>query len=299
MACVAAVSAGICGSLAALLVARRDVVEGLRRGATPPPRELMLRRMFVAGEVALAFVLLVSVTLLGQSLIRALRIDPGFDADGVLTLQVSVPAASYADSERVSSFYSALQDALEQRLGARAASIVNEIPLTGDGGRRLVGVGPAEAAQEAVVRETGSAYFDVMRIPIAAGRSFDLRDDASAPPRVVVSELLARRLFALEPAIGRPIRLASTAQAAEIIGVVGDVRHHALDEIPSPMVYLSASQSPSRNNIVVVRSARPDADVTAIVRKEVARLDRELPVYRTRSMRDVVEASPGCPPAGC
>src|SRR5204863_5138795 len=139
------------------------------------------------------------------------------------------------------------------------------------------------------------AYFDVMRIPIVAGRPFDQRDNSSAPPRVVVSERLAERLFAFEQPIGRQIWLATMAHVAEIVGVVGDVKHRALDETPSQTVYLSAWQSPSRSSIVVARSARPDADVIAAVREEVARLDRDLPVYRTRSMRDVVAASPGVP----
>jgi hypothetical protein len=153
---------------------------------------------------------------------------------------------------------------------------------------------PTDVGREAVVREAGTAYFDVMRIPVVAGRSFDLRDNSSAPPRVVVSESLAARVFALEQPIGRQIRLAN-AQVAEVIGVVGDVKHRALDEAPSQTVYLSAWQSPSRSSHVVVRSARPNADVVAAVREEVARLDRDLPVYATRSMQDVVAASPGVP----
>jgi hypothetical protein len=193
------------------------------------------------------------------------------------------------------SFYSALQSALEDRVGRRAISFVDELPLTGDRGRSLVSTRPADVGREAVVRVSGTGYFDVMRIPVVAGRSFDPRDHSSAPPRVVVSEVLAGRLFASEQPIGRQIRLAATAQVAEIIGVVGEVKHRALDEAPSPTVYLSAWQSPSRSSIVIVRSERPDADVIAAVREEVARLDRDLPVYRTRSMRDVVAASPGVP----
>jgi len=292
---VASACAWICGSLPALVAARRSVVDVLRRGATAPPRERTVRRVFVTGEIALAFVLLVSVTLLGRSLLSVLEVNPGFDADGVSTMRVSLPAATYTNVERVVSFYSALQSALEERLGPHTIAIVDEVPLTGDRGRSLVIVRPTDVGREAVVREAGTAYFDVMRIPIVAGRSFDQRDNSSAPPRVVVSEWLAERLFAFEQPIGRQIWLAATAQAAEIVGVVGDVKHRALDEAPSPTVYLSAWQSPSRSSHVVVRSARPDADVTAAVREEVARLDRDLPVYATRSMRDVVAASPGVP----
>jgi putative ABC transport system permease protein len=295
MGMIAAVCAAICGSLPAFLVARGSLVDVLRRGATPAPRQLGVRRVFVIGEVALAFVLLVSLTLVGRSLLSLVKVNPGFDPQGVLILQVALPAAGYSSLERVVSFYSTLQSALEERLGPRSIAIVNEIPLDGSVGLSLVGVRPTDAGPEAVVRETGPAYFDVMRIPVIAGRPFDDGDNSSVAPRVVVSESLAQRLFAVEQPIGRQIWLATTAQAAEIIGVVGDVKHGGLDEAFLPTVYLSALQAPSRSSIVVVRSGRPDADVIAAVREEVGRLDGNLPVYRVRSMQDVVTASPGVP----
>jgi putative ABC transport system permease protein len=294
VAIAASACAWICALVPAFMAARRSVLDVLRRGATPPPRELGLRRVFVVGEVALAFVLLVSVTLLGRSLLSVLKVNPGFDGRGVLALQVSLPAAGY-NLERVVSFYAALQGALEERLGPRSIAIVNEIPLTGDRGRSLVSVRQSDVGREAVVREAGPAYFDVMRTPVVAGRSFEPRDNASAPPRVVISESLAARLFAFEQPIGRHIWLAARAQMAEIIGVVADVKHRALDEAVRPTVYLSAAQAPSRSSIVVVRSARPNADVIAAVREAVARLDGNLPVYRVRSMQDVVADSPGVP----
>jgi predicted permease len=283
----------ICGSLPALGSGRWSVADVLRRGATPSTRELGLRRVFVAGEVAVAFVLLVSLALLGRTLLSVLNINPGFDARGVLALQVSLPSAAYTTGERVVSFYSALQNALQERLGPRAVSIIDELPLTGDRGRSLVSARPADVGPEAVVRTASPHYFDVMRIPLAAGRAFDPRDAAGAPPRVVVSESLAKKLFAVESPVGRRISLAGSAQMAEIIGIVGEVKHRALDEATLPTMYVSALQSPSRSSIIVVRGARPDADVIAAVREEVTRLDGNLPVYRTRSMRDVVEASPG------
>ena len=291
----AAVCAWICGSLPVLVASRQSIVDVLRRGATAPPRELSLRRTFVTAEVAVAFVLLVSMMILGRSLVGILEMNPGFDADGVLALQVSLPAAIYTSNDRVASFYSTLQSQLEERLGSRTISLVDEIPLTHDRGRSLVRVRLTDAGREAVVRAAAPAYFDVMRIPVVAGRSFDAGDNATAPPRVLVSQSLAARLFAHEPAIGRQVELAAAATMAEIIGVVGDVKHRALDEAMASTVYLSALQSPSRSSIIVVRSVRPDADVIATVGEEVARLDRNLPVYNTRSMRDIVRASPGVP----
>jgi predicted permease len=295
VAALAALCAALCGAVPAWLASRRAVVDVLRRGVTPAPRELAFRRVLVTGEVALAFVLLVCVTLLGGSLRRILAVNPGFDADGVLAMHVSIPAAAYPTLERVTSFYDALQRALEDRLGSRTVSIVNEVPLTGDGGRRVVSTRRNGPGPEAVQRETGPAYFEVMRIPIVDGRSFDSRDGASAGPRVIVSAALAARLFAGASPIGRQVWVAGDIAEAEIVGVAADVKHRSLDEANTPTLYRAASQTASRSSVVVARSTRPDVEVIAIVREEVARLDSSLPVYGTRSMLDVLAASPGVP----
>ena len=183
-------------------------------------------------------------------------------------------------------------------MGPRTVSVINELPLTNDGGRRFMRIRPTEPAVEVVLREAGTAYFDVMRIPIVGGRPFDARDNAAAPPRVVVNESLAEQRFPDEQPIGRQIRLGSGPRApmAEIIGIAGDVKLRSLDDEGSwPTVYRSAWQEPSGSMILVVRSQRPDSDVVATVREEVARLDRDVPIGAVRSMSDVVAASPGVP----
>jgi hypothetical protein len=197
--------------------------------------------------------------------------------------------------ERSAAFYSTRQDALDARLGLGSIAIVDELPLTGDRGRTSVQVGPGLAAREAVVRVAGEHYFDVMQIRTTVGRTFDRRDDRSAMARAAISESLAERLFGSGPSIGRRISIGTASEPAEVIGIVGDVKHRALDEAPIPTVYLSAWQSPSRSSHLVVRSARPDGDVIAAVREEVAKLDGDLPVYDIRRMTDVVAGSPGVP----
>jgi predicted permease len=293
VAIVAAALAGLCGLLPALVTSRNNVIDLLARGVTPA-RQLWLRRVFATGVIALACVLLVSLTLLGRSLRNLLDVNPGFDARGVLTVGLLVQSPT---AERTS-FLSALFSSLEARLGPRSVSVVNELPLTHDGGRRFMRIRPAEPAREVVLREAGTAYFDVMRIPILAGRPFDARDNAAAAPRVIVSKSLAEQWFPGERPIGHRIGLGAGAGAptAEIIGVAGDVKHRSLDaEGFWPTVYASAWQNPSSSMLLVVRSLRPTAEVLAVVREEVARLDRDVPVNAVRSMQDVVAASPGMP----
>ena len=293
IALAAVALAWICGALPAAMAARRSAVEVLRRGVTPLPRELSLRRAFVIGEIALAFVLLVSVMLVGRSLFSVLAVRPGFDPSGVLAMQIALPSGAYPDAQRVTSFYATLESALDARLGSGAAAIIDELPLTGDGGRRVVRSSPADTGLEAVTRSVNGSYFGVMRIPMIAGRPFSVRDDASAPARAIVSRSLSDRLFGGDPAVGRRIRIAE--QPTEIVGVVGDVKHGSLEEGTIPTVYLSALQAPSNSSIVVTRSALPDAAAIAAVREEVARLDRELPVYGVKSLAEVISRSRGVP----
>jgi len=287
--------AGACGLLPAWLASRGNALEVLRRGVSPPPRERAIRRASVIGEVALAFVLLVSMALLGRSLIAVMGVNPGFEPRGVIALSVSLPSAAYSGGDRVALFYAALQDVLAQRLGSGSSGIIDEMPLTGDRGRMLVSARAADTGREAVARRATPGYFDVMKIRIVSGRSFEAGDNASAPLRVVLSESLAERLFTREQPIGRQVSLGTSSQMAEVVGVAADVKHRALDEALVPAVYLPFAQSPSNSSIVVVRSSRAAADIIAIVREEVARLDRELPVYGIRSMQDVVMNSPGVP----
>jgi predicted permease len=291
---LAALSAWMCARVAALVASRRQVADVLRRSGSATPRERVIRRVFVTGVVALAFVLIVSVTLVGRSLMAVLDTSPGFSPGGVLTMDVAPPPAKYPDREHLTSFYAVLITDVRERLADSAVGIISELPLSGDRGRIQVRVRPDTPMHEAVMRVASTAYFDVMRIPIVAGRAFDDRDDGAVPPRIVISRSLAERMFGRDPALGRQLALAGRDQPAQIIGVVGDVKHRALDETLLPTVYLSAWQSPSYSSHLVVRSPGADSDVIAITRDAVARLDRDLPVS-TGSMADIVAMSPGVP----
>jgi putative ABC transport system permease protein len=292
---LAAACACVCGLLTAIIASRRDVANILRRGITAAPRERWLRRAFVTAVVSFAFVLLVSVSLVGRSLMTVLAINPGFEPAGLVTAAVALPSARYPTVDHLVAFYSALDSAVSERLGPRAVGIINELPLTNDRGRGLVSAGRTTGTREAVIRVASTTYFDVMHIAVVAGRTFDQRDDTSAPARVVISASLAARLFPRESPIGRSIVLDARPQTAEIVGVVGDVKHRSLDEPELPTLYLSMWQFPSRGSQLVLRATRSDRDAIAVVREEVRQLDGDLPVYGVNSMSNAVARSPGVP----
>jgi putative ABC transport system permease protein len=295
MSMLATACAGVCGLLPAVIASRRNVAHILRRGSTAAPRERWMRRAFVTAVVSFAFVLLVAVSLVGRSLLTVLAIDPGFEPAGVVTAGIAPPPARYPTDSHLVAFYATLENEVSQRLGARAVGIISEIPLSNDRGRGLVSARPTDGAREAVIRVASTAYFDVMRIAVVAGRPFDRRDDALAPARVVISESLAARLFPRESAIGRSITLDARTQSAEVIGVVRDVKHRSLDEPELPTLYLSMWQFPSRGSLLVLRTTGSDRDAIAAVRQQVGRLDGDLPVYGVGSMSNAVARSPGVP----
>ena len=287
-------SALACGAWPAFTFARVSHADALRHGYTGGARELRWRRAIVSSQVALAFVLLIALGTVGRSLMRSLSVDPGFVADGVMTMQVNVPAAKYQEDSRVAWFYGELENRLAGRVGDDVA-IVDELPLTGNRGRSGIGRLEREPRSDAVLRTVSPKYFAVMGIPVLGGRPFDSSDTIDAAPRVVLSRSLAATLFPSESAVGREVWIAATERMAEVIGIVGDVTHRSLDDAASPTLYFSSRQVPSRSSIIVVRSARAPTDVAGIVRRTVATLDSDMPVYRARPMREVVDASPGVP----
>lgn len=295
MSILALACGALCGLVPALMTGRGNLVNALRRGTTSAPREILMRRVFVTSEVALAFVLLVSVTLLGRSLVTTLNASPGFEARGLITPAIAIPSARYVTVDQITTFYSTLLQTLSERLGRGSVSFIDELPLTHDRGRRLIDTQPDRGGREAVIRAAASDYFEVMRIPMVSGRGFTSGDDVSAPPRVVLSASLATQLFGSESAVGRRVWFKGVPQPSEVIGVAGDVKLRALDDAVSPIAYQSVLQAPSRGGILVMRSDRPTADVLAVAREVVARLDPELPLYGRLSMEEVVATSPGVP----
>jgi putative ABC transport system permease protein len=268
-------------------------IERAQVSASPPT--LTVRRLFVAAEVAVAFVLLAGLLLVGRSLRAVTAIEPGFVHEAVLTARVAVPPAPYASDPSVAAFYQQLEDALSARLGRNAFAIVDELPLTGDAGRIRVAVTKGDPLHEAVARVAGAQYFGTLRIPVFDGRPIDDRDRLDATPVVVISRSLATALYPDSRAVGRRLWIPRFGQTVDIAGVVGDVKHRALEEDTIPTLYFAAAQQPSRSSHIVLRTGRPDSDTLDIVRAEVARLDPALPVYAPRTMDEVVRTSAGVP----
>lgn len=258
-----------------------------------------LRRSLVAGEVALSVVLLAGAGLLIRSFVNLRSVDLGFDPSGVMTAQMSLNSERYRDPETVRAFYQRGLERVTSLPEVEAAAVVSGLPV--ERGLNVVVDVPdaAEPIDNALVdlRYVSAEYFDLMRIPVLAGRSFDDRDAAGAPPVVVVNREFARRLFADDRAIGRHAQIFSRGTEYEIVGVVGNVEEQGIGGNDIAVMYIHMPQA-ARGTLSsthyyypvswVVRTRSGAADVAGRIREAIRAVDPLQPFTAFRSMDEVV-----------
>jgi len=255
------------------------------------------RRALVVGEIALTTVLLVGAGLMTRSVVALLRVDPGFATEDVVTTRVALAGARYDASVAQQRFFEALVARARELPGVRAAGAVSNVPLAGSGAAAFRVEGAAEPSSDArptaMLRGVAGDYFRAMGIRVLAGRPLGARDDADAPRVVVVSEGLARRLFAPGTAVGRRIRFDAAPDTAwTVVGVVADVRAVSLDAAAPAIVYRSHLQAPENRMTVVLRASADPAALVAAMQRAARELDPTLPVYGAATMATQVASTP-------
>jgi len=258
-----------------------------------------LRGALVVAQISLALTLLAGTGLVLRSLQNLMRVDPGFRTDNLVTLRLSLPSTRYQTPEAVASFYDRLEQHVAALPGVHAVGLVDEMPVTHDGGTAHLFVeGRPEPMpgqqQETVMRTASPSYFSMMGIPLVRGRSFSERDQAGKPRVVLLNETLAQQLFPNEDPVGRSVYVRFAQRFTfQVVGVVGDVKMAGLDREVRPAMYTCSLQDPSRTNWLLIRSERGLAQISDDVRKEVSAMDAELPVYGVRSGEELIRTSEG------
>ncbi len=273
-------------------------------------RQNKTRSILVVTEVALALTLLVGSALLIRSAVALSQVDPGFDANNVLTMRMSVTGPQFASAQAVDLMVRNGTDRLRALPGVVAASSTCCVPLQGGYGLPFVIVGrpladgPFHGGGQWINVTPG--YFDVFKIPVKRGRDFTERDDSVALPVVIINEAFANEHFKdKDPlnerlVIGRGVmREFATEGERQIIGVVGDTRDGGLQQQPGPAMYIPQSQVPDAASALnlglspmgwVVRTAGDPYALSAAVQEEL-RQATGLPVSNVRSMAEIVERS--------
>ena len=252
------------------------------------------RATLVGAEVVMAVVLVAGAGVLGKSVVRLLQVTPGFDPDGVLTMAINVPADRYETREAVLSFHRDALARLAALPGVAGVATINQLPFAGPGNSGTFTVegeplATGETDPEVGIRTVSADYFDVLGVPLLAGRGFAPADDATAPPVVLVNQALAERYFPERGPLGRRIAFAffRNAQPLEIVGIVGDERFAGPDQPVAPVLYFCYAQSPDREFRLVARTAPPPLSLAGPMRAEIAAMDRSLPVYEVETMNGI------------
>lgn len=268
--------------------------EGARGGLGGRHR---LRSALVLAEVAISVVLLVSCGLLVRALWRVQQTDPGFKAEGVLTVRTSLPMTRYAPTAVRGLFYDRVINEVKAIPGVKSAAYTSFLPMVMRGGIwnvRIPGRAEDRAEDKVSMRFITPGYFATMGVPLLKGRDFGPFDTREAPAVVVVSQSFADRYWPGQDPLGRMVNI--TFEDRMIVGVAADVKTRGLERVSEPQVYLGHLQIPdgyvpfyAPKDLAVRVDGAPEA-IARSVRDVIRRADPLVPVSDLRTMNAIVEA---------
>jgi putative ABC transport system permease protein len=266
------------GLAPALQISRTDVTESLKDGGTGFVRGFRhrLRSLLVVAEIALALVLLAGAGLLMRSFWNLLDVDPGFETDRVLAMDVALPGAKYPEDDQQAAFFQQSLRRIGSLPGVVSAGAVTNLPLSGGNATTSVTVVGRPAPAPADVpqidyRIVSADYFRALGIDLRAGREFSDHDAQGSRMVAIINESMARRFWPGEDPVGKHLTAGRTRPVTrEIVGVVGDVKHERLDAGPKAELYVPYLQTPNFFMHIVVRTSIDPLDAIAAVRREIA-----------------------------
>ena len=272
-------------------------------------RQNKARSLLVISEVALALILLIGAALLIRTYQALRSVDPGFDHGNVLTMRMSLDSTRFDKSIGLANL---VRDGLPRLLaipGVSAASTTCCLPLEGGYALPFIIAGrPLDGASHGTSnwRTISGGYFDTFRIPVLRGRAFNERDDAAAPPVVIINQAMANRFWPKgDPLsdrliIGKGLGSQFEESAHQIIGIVGDSRDDGLNRSPAAIMYVPVAQVSDgfaalsrriRPLIWAVRTRVPPLSLSPPIQATLREVSGGLPVARIRSMDQVVALS--------
>ena len=289
---------GLAPALRTMNVNLNDSLKEGVRGAGESVVRNRTRSLLVVFESAVAVMLLIGAGLLVRSLIALQRVDPGFDANNVLTMRIDLGRSKYDTPEKTANFWQQLESRVSSLPGVQAVGSITELPLSGqlnDMPFNVEGRPPVSPDQAfgADWRRVNENYFSALHIPLVRGRNFTEQEVRRSDKVVVVSQLLVDAVFPNEEALGKRLITGIKSEPYQIIGVVGDIRHQSLGGQPSATMYLPTLQPGGLN--LVVRTQGDPLNLAGPIRNEVHNLDPDQPIAAIRPMTDWVASSVSTP----
>ena len=305
---LALVTGIVFGLAPALELSRPDLNRGLKEGGragTAGMGRQRFRDVLVVAQMALSVVLLIGAMLLARSFIELRRIDLGFRPDSVLSARVALPGPAYPDAPSITRFHRALRQRLAQAPGVVSAGATRLLPLTGTIGDWSITIEDRPRVPEENPNGDWQivtpGYFETMGVRLIRGRFIAESDDENAPNIAVINETMTHRYWPNEEVIGKRFRLGTNPARPwiTIVGVVGQVRHNAITEVPRAEMYIPHAQFPlaspsstaGRAMTFVLRTQGDPLGAVPHVREAVRSLDPDLPVADIRTLQRVTDDS--------
>jgi len=252
------------------------------------------RSGLVVAQVALSVILLAGSGLLVRSLSNLETLDPGFDAQGILTAEIQLPGAGYPDADARTQFFSTLHDEILALPGVASATFTSHLPIKDFGNvYHAYPEGKEESDERTFLRSVYPGYFHTLGIPILAGRGVEDADDAGAPDVVVISQRAARLFFPDEDPLGKVVMLdlSSGPSPMVVVGVAGDVRLSRLEEEPEAALYLPYFQRTSATVRIALSSMTPPEALAGLLREVLRRMDPAVPLTQIANLEVLVAES--------
>jgi predicted permease len=296
---VSALTGVLFGLVPALRAATANLYDSLKesvRGTSAGTSSRRLRCMLVIAETALSLILLMGAGLMLRSLDRLMRVNPGFDAERVLTMRVPLPPA-ITDRVQQRAYYSRILERLRTVPGLKSAGLIAPLPLAGVDANCTFAVEgrPLAAGEQQLVkiRMASPEYFRAMGIALLRGRLFNDSDTADAPGVAVVSESLVRRYFPEGDPIGRRVTMSAEGKGPflTVIGVVNDVNYLELGANAEPEMYRDYRQfffAPFATTLTLRTRAEDPMQLAALAQREIRAVVPDQPVCDLKTMRMVV-----------
>jgi putative ABC transport system permease protein len=297
------------GLLPALRLTREDVNEALKQGLGRTAADSSgsrTRGALVVAEVALSLMLLAGAGLLIRSLWMLRSVYPGFDANHVITMDLSVSSKRFSTPRQMAGFFQRVLERVRVLPGVQSAGVIDALPLSGGGSHQPVQIEgqpvvPMADQPEVDVRLISPGYLRAMRVPLVSGRDFDDTDVADRPATVLISQSMAKQFWPNDSPIGKQLTLYFFPDSVRtVVGVVGDVKDDGLNQTRSAsMLYMPVAQLTNPRGDVwhsfgmtlAARTQTAPASGVSAIGNVVHEVDADVPLLNVKTMEDTVNDS--------
>ena len=299
-----AVLTSVLSGTAPALPARDTVVDGLKEGgvqSTTGVGRRRLRSLLIITQVAVSFLLLIGAGLMLRSFVKLQHVDPGFQPENVLTMDIALDFVKYNTDDKQRAFFETLLEKVQVQSGVKSAAASMMIPftanmtMTSDFQIQGQASAPGQALPKADFRIVSPSYFEALHIPILNGRAFLQTDRPETPIVAVVNRSAARHLWGLQDPIGTRFSTDAGRTWTQVVGVVGDIKQYGLDKDVADEVYLPMAQYPMGQASLVIKTAVEPMSIARGVIELLHGVDPNQPAARVRSLEQVRAESVAAP----